>query len=89
MITFSSLCNTSPQDLSRQSILPHEPRTFDCGIAAHTVISNQNGSITDASVVLDPNVSTSGVLISPEPTQQQKQKQRGEDPDGSSYLELD
>ena len=51
MMTFSSLCNASPQDLSRQSILPHEPRTFDRDIAAYTVISNQNGSITDASVV--------------------------------------
>ena len=68
MMTFSSLRNASPQDLSRPSILPHVPQTFDSNIAAHTVISNQNGSVTNASVIPDSNVSTSGVFISPEST---------------------
>ena len=62
----SSLRNTSPQDLSEQTILPHESRTFD-DIVAHTVISNQDGSVTDASVTPTPNVSNTGV-ITPEST---------------------
>ena len=83
--------NTSTQDLSGNSILPNESRTFDRGIAAHTVISNQDGSVTE--------LLRQGVFISPESARQQQQKQqqqqqqlspqRGGDPDGSSYLDLD
>ena len=67
----SSLRNTSPQDLSEQTILPHESRTFD-NVAAQTIISNQNRSVTDASVTPDPNVLNTGTIISPESTQQQQ-----------------
>ena len=37
--------NASPQDLSGISILPHESRPFDRDVAAHTVTSNQDGSV--------------------------------------------
>ena len=40
---------TPPQDLSGISILPHESRTFDPDIVAHTVISNQDGPVTKLS----------------------------------------
>ena len=89
-----------PQDLSGISILPNESRTFDRGVTAHTVTSNQNGSVTELSVP--------GVFVSPESDRQQQQhrdhdeyeerhimmdtgtsRPRGGDPDGSSYLELD
>ena len=57
------LCNPSPQDLSSNSILPHESRTFDPNIAAHTVISNQNGSVTE--------LSREGAFVSPKSIRQQ------------------
>ena len=57
-----------PQDLSEISILPHESRTFDRDVTAHTVISNQNGSVTELSVP--------GVFVSPESDRQQQQQQQ-------------
>ena len=51
---------SSPQDLSGISILPHESRTFGRDVAAHTVTSNQDGSVTKES--------RQGVFISPKST---------------------
>ena len=80
--------HSSPQDLSGITILPNESRTFDRGVTAHTVTSNQNGSVTELSVP--------GVFVSPKSDRQEQQQQtspfsspRGGDPDGSSYLKLD
>ena len=56
----SRLRRTSPQDLSGNSILPDESRTFGRDVAAHTVTSNQDGSITKEL--------RQGVFISPEST---------------------
>ena len=79
----SRCCNASPQDLSGNSILPHESRTLD--IAAHTVISNQDGTVT--------KLLKQGVFITPKFIGQQQQRQllpqRDGDRDGSSYLDLD
>ena len=57
----SRRCNTSPQILSGNSILPHESQTFVRDVAAHTVISNQDGSVTE--------VLRQGAFISPESAQ--------------------
>ena len=59
--------NVSLQDLSGISILPHESRPFDRDVAAHTVTSNQDGSVY--------HESRQGVFISPKLTQQQQQQQ--------------
>ena len=55
----------SHQDLSGTPILPHESRPFDRDVAAHTVTSNQDGSVY--------HESRWGAFISPESTQQQPQ----------------
>ena len=80
---------SSPQDFSGISILPNESRNFSRGVIAHTVISNQDGSITELSVP--------GIFVSPKSDRQQQQQQqtspfsspRGGDSDGYSYFELD
>ena len=57
---------SSPQDLSGISILPNESRTFDRDVAAYTVISNQDRSVTKLSVP--------AVFVSPKSDRQQQQQ---------------
>ena len=58
--------HSSPQDLIGISILPHESRTFGREVTAHTVTSNQDGSVT--------KLSMPGVFISPKLIRQQQQQ---------------
>ena len=80
--------NPSPQDLSSNSILPHESRTFDPNIAVHTVISNQNGSVTELSRVQQQQQQQQSNQSVASFKTAKSSPQRGDDPEGSSYLDL-
>ena len=58
--------HTSFQDHSENSIIPHESRTFARDVTAHTMTSNQDGSVT--------KLSMPGVFISPKLIRQQQQQ---------------